>query len=45
MVVVGAAGSLPVEIGQEVEAVNMAESFLQQGLYFIFRPAERISTS
>ena len=31
MVVVGAAGSLPVEIGQEVEAVNLAESFLQQG--------------
>ena len=31
MVVVGEAGTLPVEIGQEVEAVNLAEPFLQQG--------------
>ncbi len=31
MVVIGEAGSLPVEIGQEVKAVNLAESFLQQG--------------
>lgn len=30
-VVIGDAGSLPVEIGQETEAVNLAESFLAQG--------------
>ena len=28
---IGAAGSLPVEIGAESQAVNLAESFLQQG--------------
>lgn len=28
---IGEAGSLPVEIGQEMQAVNLAESFLQQG--------------
>jgi len=31
MVVVGDAGTLPVEIGQQMQAVNLAESFLQQG--------------
>jgi len=30
-VVIGDAGSLPVEIGGQTEAVNLAESFLQQG--------------
>ena len=30
-VVIGDAGSLPTEIGQETQAVNLAESFLQQG--------------
>jgi len=30
-VVVGAAGSIPVEIGAETEAVNLAESFIQTG--------------
>jgi len=30
-VVIGDAGSLPVEIGGQMEAVNLAESFLQQG--------------
>ena len=30
-VVIGDAGSLPVEIGGQMQAVNMAESFLQQG--------------
>jgi hypothetical protein len=30
-VVIGEPGSLPVEIGQQVQAVNMAESFMQQG--------------
>ena len=30
-VVIGEAGSLPVEIGEEVEAVNLAESFLNSG--------------
>jgi len=30
-VVIGDAGSLPVEIGQQIQAVNLAESFLQQG--------------
>jgi len=30
-VVIGAAGSLPVEIGQQTQAVNLAESFQQQG--------------
>ena len=28
---IGAAGSLPVEIGQQMQAVNLAESFLQEG--------------
>lgn len=28
---IGEAGSLPGEIGQEMQAVNLAESFLQQG--------------
>jgi hypothetical protein len=28
---IGGPGSLPVEIGGQVEAVNLAESFLQQG--------------
>jgi len=31
MVVIGDAGSLPAEIGGQMEAVNVAESFLQQG--------------
>ena len=31
MVVLGEAGTLPVEIGQQMQAVNLAESFLQQG--------------
>jgi len=31
MVVIGDAGSLPVEIGQQTQAVNLAESFQQQG--------------
>lgn len=30
-VVLGAPGSLPVEIGAEMQAVNLAESFLQDG--------------
>ncbi len=30
-VVLGAPGSLPVEIGTEMQAVNLAESFLQEG--------------
>ena len=30
-VVVGAAGSVPTEIGQQMQAVNLAESFTQQG--------------
>jgi len=30
-VMIGDAGSLPVEIGQQTQAVNLAESFLQQG--------------
>ena len=30
-VVIGDPGSLPVEIGQQMEAVNLAESFQQQG--------------
>ena len=30
-VVIGDAGSLPTEIGQQMQAVNLAESFLQQG--------------
>jgi hypothetical protein len=30
-VVLGDAGSLPVEIGSQMQAVNLAESFLQQG--------------
>ncbi len=30
-VVIGAAGSIPVEIGGQTQAVNLAESFLQQG--------------
>ena len=28
---IGDAGSLPVEIGQQMQAVNLAESFLQEG--------------
>lgn len=28
---IGEPGSLPVEIGQQMQAVNLAESFLQQG--------------
>ena len=31
MVVVGCAGSLPIEIGQQVQAVNLAEPFLEAG--------------
>ena len=31
MVVIGDAGSLPAEIGEQTQAVNMAESFMQQG--------------
>jgi len=31
VVVIGDAGSLPVEIGQQTQAVNLAESFMQQG--------------
>ena len=30
-VVVGDAGTVPAEIGQQMQAVNLAESFLQQG--------------
>jgi len=30
-VVIGAPGSIPVEIGQQTQAVNLAESPLQQG--------------
>ena len=30
-VVIGAAGSAPVEIGGQTQAVNLAESYLQQG--------------
>ncbi|MBN1508741.1 MAG: hypothetical protein JW955_17970 [Sedimentisphaerales bacterium] len=30
-VVVGAPGSIPVEVGESMEAVNLAESFLDQG--------------
>lgn len=30
-VVIGAAGSIPVEIGGQMQAVNLAESFTQQG--------------
>ena len=30
-VVIGNPGSIPVEIGQQMQAVNLAESFLQQG--------------
>ena len=30
-VVLGSAGSVPVEIGQQTKAVNMAEPFLEQG--------------
>ena len=30
-VVIGDAGSLPVEIGAQMQAVNLAESFMQQG--------------
>ncbi len=30
-VVIGDAGSLPVEIGGQMQAVNLAESFLQEG--------------
>jgi hypothetical protein len=30
-VVVGEPGSVPVEMGQQMQAVNLAESFLQQG--------------
>ena len=31
MIVIGDAGSLPVEIGAQKQAVNLAESFLEQG--------------
>ncbi|UCG56839.1 MAG: hypothetical protein JSU70_18475 [Phycisphaerales bacterium] len=30
-VVIGDPGSLPIEVGDETQAVNLAESFLQQG--------------
>lgn len=30
-VVIGETGSLPIEIGQEMQAVNLAESFLAEG--------------
>ena len=30
-VVIGEAGSVPTEIGQQIQAVNLAESFTQQG--------------
>jgi hypothetical protein len=30
-VMIGDAGSLPIEVGQQTQAVNLAESFLQQG--------------
>jgi hypothetical protein len=30
-VVIDYAGSIPVEIGQQTQAVNLAESFMQQG--------------
>ena len=31
VVEIGDAGSIPVEIGQQMQAVNLAESFLQEG--------------
>ncbi len=31
VVEIGAPGSVPVEIGQQMQAVNLAESFLQEG--------------
>ncbi len=31
VIVIGDPGSVPVEIGQQMQAVNLAESFLQQG--------------
>jgi len=31
VVEIGDAGSIPVEIGQQMQAVNLAESFMQQG--------------
>jgi len=31
VVEIGDAGSIPVEIGQQTQAVNLAESFMQQG--------------
>ena len=31
VVVIGSPGSLPVEIGKQTQAVNLAESFMQQG--------------
>jgi len=46
-VVVGEAGTIPVEIGQEIEATNLAESFLSQGTLeagtfaILFRAGER----
>jgi len=46
-VVIGSAGSLPVEIGGEMQAVNLAESFLEDGqlsagtYVIMFRVGER----
>ena len=46
-VVVGEAGAIPVEIGQEIEATNLAESFTSQGALaagtfaILFRAGER----
>jgi hypothetical protein len=46
-VVIGAAGSAPVEIGVQTQAVNLAESYLQQGtltagtLAIMFRVGDR----
>ena len=34
---IGAAGSLPVEIGGQVQAVNLAESFMFSQLFLVFR--------
>jgi hypothetical protein len=46
-VVIGAAGSAPVEIGSQIQATNLAESYLQQGtlpagtLAIMFRVGDR----
>ncbi|MHC4242861.1 MAG: hypothetical protein ACYS3N_03075 [Planctomycetota bacterium] len=46
-VMIGAAGSAPVEIGSQIQATNLAESYLQQGtlpagtLAIMFRVGDR----